>query len=377
MRLPSTLRRVLAFALGLAASVPLAHAASSFRIDQLFSSLDGTSQYVVLRESAGRDGEHAIGGLVLRATAGGVARDYTIPRDLSYSTTAGKAVVIGTGFGVSACCTQQQVYLLETGQLEMRWFPGGISADFKELPGRFLSLDGGTIELVGVDAWTYGPLPTSGHDALARDGSIVDAVVHPFWIAAFPYAIQLSIPVPAQVLATTVSAREYYHAGLDRYLLTANAQDIDAIERGVAAGWALVDYVAGVFTTSGPTVTGPAAAAQTYDTVPVCRYYLPPPLDTHFLSAWPEECAVIGAMPGAILESAAAFYAYLPDPVTGSCGNRYTIYRLWNGLDDANHRWTSDLERRAELVAKGWVPEGAGPLGVAFCGTYNDWDYWI
>ena len=43
------------------------------------------------------------------------------------------------------------------------------------------------------------------------------------------------------------------------------------------------------------------------------------------------------------------------------------IYRLWNQRADSNHRLTPWPEIRAELIAQGWVSEGYGPMGVAFC----------
>jgi hypothetical protein len=80
-------------------------------------------------------------------------------------------------------------------------------------------------------------------------------------------------------------------------------------------------------------------------------------------------------MPGAVLESDAAFYARAPDPQTGSCGLYFPVYRLWNGRADADHRWTISRDLRDRLVAQGWVAEGAGPIGVAFCGglIYDIW----
>ena len=368
MRFPSSSRHAFPLALCLAAAVSLAHAASSFRIDQLYSNLDGSVQYVQLRESAGRDGEQALGGLKLRVTGGGSTREYTIPHDLLRANTAGRAVLVST-YALPACCAQQLVFL-EDFSTELRWTSTPLSTDFSGLPARFLPLDGGTVELVGVDAVSYGALPTSGHQALDRSGYAVTARVVPFWVASFPYAIHFGVPMPAYVVSTEVSAREYYHAGLDRYLLTANAQDIEAIESGRAPGWGLVGYPFLVESTSGSYPAfqeGPTTVSL--DTVPVCRYYLPPPHgDTHFLSASPAECAIVGSgLPGAVLESAASFFVDGADSAGKCAEDRAPVYRLWNGKDAANHRYTADENVCADMIARGWISEGPGPLGVAFC----------
>jgi hypothetical protein len=137
--------------LAIAALASSAHAATSFRIEQLFSTADGAHQYVMLRETAGRDGEHAIGGLVLRARGGGTTREYAIPTDLFRTNTANKTVVISTPFGVPTCCFQEYV-VLEDASLRLMWFADMLTADYMTLPERFLSLDGGVVEIVGIDA---------------------------------------------------------------------------------------------------------------------------------------------------------------------------------------------------------------------------------
>ena len=43
------------------------------------------------------------------------------------------------------------------------------------------------------------------------------------------------------------------------------------------------------------------------------------------------------------------------------------VFRLWNGRADTNHRYTTRLDLRATMIDHGWISEGYGPLGVAFC----------
>ena len=71
-----------------------------------------------------------------------------------------------------------------------------------------------------------------------------------------------------------------------------------------------------------------------------------------------------------MLESRSAFYVALPDPVTGACPvPSYPVYRLYNQRPNAGHRYIYDsLERRIPLLQQGWIPEGYGPAGVAWCG---------
>jgi hypothetical protein len=51
----------------------------------------------------------------------------------------------------------------------------------------------------------------------------------------------------------------------------------------------------------------------------------------------------------------------------GSSFGPSTPYRLFNGRTDANHRFTTDLAVRTQMIGKGYVPEGYGPQGVALC----------
>ena len=106
-------------------------------------------------------------------------------------------------------------------------------------------------------------------------------------------------------------------------------------------------------------------------TDPVCRFYLPPEAgDSHFFSASAAECAdVASRFPSFIRETDTAFYVALPDASSGACADTTLrpVYRLWNGRADANHRYTTVRTVRDRMIARGYVPEGYGPDGVAFC----------
>jgi len=59
----------------------------------------------------------------------------------------------------------------------------------------------------------------------------------------------------------------------------------------------------------------------------------------------------------------------LPDAAGNCRGGTVPLYRLYNdGKTGApNHRYTTSLAVRAEMVAQGWIPEGSG----------NDRRHWV
>jgi len=58
------------------------------------------------------------------------------------------------------------------------------------------------------------------------------------------------------------------------------------------------------------------------------------------------------------LETPNAFYVYPPD-ATGACAQgTVALYRFWDNRPDTNHRYTTDPAVRAQMVARGWFPEG-------------------
>lgn len=151
---------------------------------------------------------------------------------------------------------------------------------------------------------------------------------------------------------------EFRHAALGHYFITADAAEIAALDAGALRGWQR---------------TGQgfdAWPAYTEGASPVCRFYLPPAAgDSHFFSASPVECSEVAQrFPHFVAESPAVMHTPLPDPVTGACpAGAAPVFRLWNGRSDTNHRYTTDAARREQMLAAGWIAEGYGPLGVAWC----------
>jgi hypothetical protein len=128
----------------------------TFQIEQIFSSADGTVQFVVLHEAAGMDGENLLSGHTFTAT-----QTYVFPNDLpggvcgyygcSPSPTANKRVLIASqGFAALGVVTPDYV-----------------------IPNGFLPLTNGTINYAGVDQVSYTALPTDGVSALNRSGMTI------------------------------------------------------------------------------------------------------------------------------------------------------------------------------------------------------------
>lgn len=166
-------------------------------------------------------------------------------------------------------------------------------------------------------------------------------------------------PLPSQepVLAQPVTVVEFYRAVSDHYFITIAPDEIAALDTGLFPGWARTGLSFKAYAVSQPGYS------------PICRFYLPPPADSHFYSASPAECAQVAALqPSFVLESTAVMHLAVPNPVSGVCpGGSIPIYRVWNQRPDTNHRYTTDINLRNQMVAKGYVPEGSGPDAVTFC----------
>lgn len=337
-----------------------AAAVPTFRIDSLYSSLDGAVQFIRLTETQGLDGQHRFAGLKITSAHDGVVREYTFTKDLPTTYTAHASILVVAVQGIG---------LLESwnGGPYCCWLPY-----YGDLPARFLATGAGAVDFAGVDRMEYARLPTDGSRALLRDGAIEPALLPLGTCATFPCRSGTPAAQPPVV------AREFYHRALDRYFVTALAAEIEALESGRVVGWEWTGGGFQVIASSDLSLTTLPLRQQTVR--PVCRFYLPPGTgSSHFLSASPEECAAIAVRyPQFVLESPAAFYATLPDPLTGECptaldpgGDFFyqwlAVYRLWDARTGGGHRYVADRARRDVLVAAGWVSEGYGEPGVAFC----------
>jgi len=315
----------------LLAAATLAYAA--FQFEQIYSNEDGTVQYIVLHETAGVDGQQAMRGLTLTSTHAGVSKTYVFTNDLPSSQTAGKRVLIATqGFAALGLVIPDYV-----------------------IPNEFIASDAATLSFAGSDQLGYPLLPTDGINALARSGATIPNVATNFGGAA------------ASASALPVTAVEYYNAALDHYFMSALQADIDALDTQRIPGWRRTGFGFKVF---------PSQASGGPEASPVCRFYIPPEHgNSHFYSASPAECATvlqkIGTDPnfsGYVYETPNAFYIALPDTTTGVCpAGTIPVYRLWNHRPDSNHRYTTDLAIKAQMISAGYLAEGYGPDPVDMC----------
>ena len=149
-------------------------------------------------------------------------------------------------------------------------------------------------------------------------------------------------PVPG---AQTVAV-EYLHAGFGHYFVTAQADEIQGLDSGVFAGWARTGQTFSVWT------SGSGLAD-------VCRFFTTAfaPKSSHFYTANGAECAVVGQNPDCQYEKI-SFLVALPDG-GGNCPVGIKLYRLYNdGQTGApNHRYTTSLALRAQMIAQGFTPE--------------------
>ena len=158
--------------------------------------------------------------------------------------------------------------------------------------------------------------------------------------------------------AAPVPVIEYYWAARDHYFMTSLPAEIAALDGSPPGGWVRTGQSFDAYAQA----TGIASR--------VCRFYIPPADgDSHYYSASADECAaVLVKFPALIEESANLFYIDLPDLVTGACPAGTTpVYRLYNNRADVNHRYTTSLAIRSQMLTKGYIPEGYGTMGVAMC----------
>ena len=153
-------------------------------------------------------------------------------------------------------------------------------------------------------------------------------------------------------------AIEYYNGTLDHYFVTTMADEIAKLDAGSIAGWARTGESFPVFPVD---ATGNAT---------VCRYFSAAfaPKSSHFYSAFANECDAVKRNPDWQYE-AMVFSVNLPDAAGNCASSLAPLYRVYNdGSGGApNHRYTTALDVRAAMLARGWTAEGMGPLGVIGC----------
>jgi hypothetical protein len=159
--------------------------------------------------------------------------------------------------------------------------------------------------------------------------------------------------------STTTTVVEYYHAEFDHYFLTSSPDEVSKLDAGAFSGWARTGRTFGVWKVD----TGSLAE--------VCRFFSTSfgTKSSHFYTPFGNECAIVRTNPDWQYEGVVAYFG-LP-AADGTCAIGLPLYRLYNnGMGGApNHRYTTSLAVRDQMMRAGWIPEGAG-IGVIACAPY-------
>ena len=227
--------------------------------------------------------------------------------------------------------------------------PGVPGAIFSSAVGNVFIKNFRVLDSAGVQVTGFGPITTT-------EGSPIK---------------EFAPPVPPPVREEI--AYEFYNRSQDKFFMTSDPVEIALLPSSAFPGWLPTGEG---FNAISADAAAAAVKSVAVPTSPVCRFYIPPEHgDSHFFSADPAQCqqvldlrATNPSFSGYIEETANAFLVYLPDLVTGACpAGTIPIYRLWNRRFDSNHRYTANPSIKAQMVAKGYAPEGYGPNAVAMC----------
>ena len=164
--------------------------------------------------------------------------------------------------------------------------------------------------------------------------------------------------LPATVALAASAATEYFHAGYGHHFVTAMPSEIAALDAGAFSGWSRTGLSFDVLAAGEPGASN------------VCRFWSGrtfAPKSSHFYTAFDRECAIVKRNPDWVYEGL-AFSMLLPDGAGTCAAGTVPLYRLYNnGQTGApNHRYTTSLVVRSQMLAQGWIAEGSG-IGVIGC----------
>ena len=155
---------------------------------------------------------------------------------------------------------------------------------------------------------------------------------------------------------TVAMVEEFFHAGLGQYHYTGAASEIAAIDAGRVGPWVRTGQ-------SFRVVAEPGCRPTAVDTV-VYRFHGRPAagIGAHFFTRDRAECHAVDASARWDFEGVPFRAApLLPD---GTCAApspqaRIPLYRVWRPFGASTHRLTTDRAVVAQMVAQGWIDEGA------------------
>ena len=156
-------------------------------------------------------------------------------------------------------------------------------------------------------------------------------------------------------------AVEYYYGPWNHYFMTSLPAEIAALDAGVISGWQRTGESFAVY---------PDGTAQTTS---MCRFFSGQsfaPKSSHFYTPYQLECSFVQRQWSFVWGFEGKVTPVQLADTFGNCpvGAR-PLYRLYNnGRGGApNHRYTTSLTTRAAMISQGWIPEGAGTIGVIAC----------
>lgn len=179
-------------------------------------------------------------------------------------------------------------------------------------------------------------------------------------LAAWLRSVVQSAPPPSPVpRGPTTAVVEYFHAGFGHYFVTGFASEIAALDGEQVAGWRRTGKSFKAY-----------ANAET-GTAVVCRFFTVAfaPRSSHFYTALANECQGLRGDARVWQYEGDGFHVPLADGAGACAAGTKPVFRLYNdGRSGApNHRYTNDTAVREAMLAAGWVSEGFGAQGVAFC----------
>jgi hypothetical protein len=227
-----------------------------------------------------------------------------------------------------------------------------VSCDASAFPSYYLSTGGalGTLGPLAPGVYTV-KLRVLAYDAATHSTTTVCEQSNPSQLSI------TAVPGPT----TRVEVVEFYNHGLDHYFITAYPAEIQDLDHGVHPGWDRTGQSFFAYAAGGSDGRGQG----------VQRVYGRPEagLNTHFYSWYGPELGALDEGPSGewILETDDAFETPVPAS-SGVCPtDTLPVYRLWNDRFDTNHRYTTKLEIKKQMLALGYVPEGFGQDAVFMC----------